>query len=139
MKLIQFVLLHCLFFLFIFVLSRFSGPLSVFREGGFAVDCLRMTLGSPVFLLFPVFGTFTFLFLYTQSAEYGAEEIGSRRCPDAVREWGSCWCICHLVGGSSSLAEIHGTQDEPRVGVAFWEQYVTPFSMPEEGYDTALA
>ena len=80
-----------------------------------------------------------FLFLYTQSAEYGAEEIGSRRCPDAVREWGSCWCICYLVGGGSSLAEIHGTQDEPRVGITFWEQFVTPFSMPEEGYDTVLA
>ena len=41
--------------------------------------------------------------------------------------------------GGSSLAEIHGTQDEPRVGIAFWEQFVTPISMPEEGYDTALA
>ena len=41
--------------------------------------------------------------------------------------------------GGSSLAEIHGTQDEPRVGITFWEQFVTPFSMPEEGYDTALA
>ena len=115
-------------------------------RGVFSVDYLGTTLYSPDLLVFsfvwsfPVFPSLSFfLFLYTQSAEYGAEEIGSRRCPDAVREWGSCWCICHLVGGSSSLAEIHGTQDEPRVGVAFREQYVTPFSMPEEGYDTALA
>ena len=47
-------------------------------------------------------------------------------------------CGMYTFGGSS-LAEINGTQDEPRVGIAFWEQFVTPFSMPEEGYDTALA
>ena len=79
---------------------------------------------------FPFFPSLSFFpFLYTQSAEYGAEEIGSRRCPDAVREWGSCWCICHLVcnsWGGSSLAEIHCTHDEPRVGIADWEQLVSP-------------
>ena len=97
-----------------------------------------MTLGSPVLLLFPVFGTFTFLFLYTQSAEYGAEEIGSRRCPDAGIGMGVLPVLMLsrllLVGleGGSSLAEMHGTQDEPRVGIAFWEQFVTPFCVPEE-------
>ena len=33
-------------------------------------------------------------------------------------------------GGGSSLAEIHGTQNETRVGIGFWKQFVTPFSMP---------
>ena len=60
-------------------------------RGVFSVDYLGTTLYSPDLLVFsfvwsfPVFPSLSFfLFLYTQSAEYGAEEIGSRRCPDAV-------------------------------------------------------
>ena len=52
--------------------------------------------------------------------------------------WSFRSCVEYAFG-ASSLAEIHCTQDEPRVGIAFWEQFVTPVSMPEEGYDTALA
>ena len=53
----------------------------------------------------------------------GIGNLRSGFSPSMLRSIRSC--VKYTFGGSS-LAEIHCTQDEPRVGIADWEQLVSP-------------